>query len=168
MGQSARSFHDILQEKLDVSPGGEEIFESVRVSPEAHSNTLAFESFFSQLHNTVDAFVSEVLPGVSLKKTPYAQGKTAAKSPKNERPTRPERTKIRSQLSAVEVVALSVFVKFGAADLEKCEILGETIIKKTYRRLAVNFHPDTNQSAQGAAFRELHEAYSVLSKMFRA
>lgn len=176
MDQTARTFHDILLEKLDVSREETAAAQTAPIAPETHSNTLAFESFFSQLHNTVDAFVSDALPGISLKKTPYAQAKAtdagaarAAKlAEKQARPMRPERTKIRSQLSAVEETALIVFAKYGATNLEKSEIIGETIIKKTYRKLAVTFHPDTNRGAVGAtAFRELNEAYIILAKMFR-
>lgn len=173
-----RTFHDILLEKLDVSDVGVAT-EVPHVSPETHSNTLAFESFFTSLHNTVDAFVADALPGISLMKTPYAQAKathdvgTKAKSSastatKSERPARPERTKIRSQLSTVETAALATFVKLGAGELSKSDLIGETIVKKAYRRLAVTLHPDVNTSRSTEQFRALSEAYVILAKMFRA
>lgn len=138
------------------------------VSFETHSNTIAFESFFTRLSTTLDSFVTEVPSAQILKKSAYAQAKNSAPQEPAKKAARPERTKIRSQLSAVEVVALEIFVKYGASELAKSDLLGETVIKKAYRRLAVELHPDTNKNAQGAAFRQLNEAYVVLAKMFKA
>lgn len=143
-------------------------FEATHVTPETHSNTIAFETFFTRLSSTIDSFVTEVPKAQILKKSAYAAAKKVSAQEPVKKAARPERTKLRSQLSAIEVVALEVFIKYGAFELAKSDLLGETIIKKTYRRLAVELHPDTNKQAQGAAFRQLNEAYVVLAKMFKA
>lgn len=164
---AAQSFDQILKEKMEAGNEASSAFEAAPVTAETHSNTIAFESFFTRLSSTLDSFVTEI-PTAQVLKTAYASVKKAPTQEPAKKAARPERTKIRSQLSAVEVLALEVFIKYGAFELAKSDLLGESVIKKTYRRLAVELHPDTNKQAQGAAFRQLNEAYVVLSKMLKA
>lgn len=76
--------------------------------------------------------------------------------------SKPEKTLLISQMTDLQKNALKSLVQLGASELKDIDILGETKLKKAFRRLAKMLHPD-HHKASNEHFIELKAAYNTLS-----
>src|SRR5262249_44795264 len=91
---------------------------------------------------------------------------------KKERPKPREKTLLMSQLSLEEKSALKLLHTFGSEDLTGLELIGESQVKRSFRYLALRYHPDRQGPANvgasdGSDFRRIEGAYRVLATAFR-
>ncbi len=76
------------------------------------------------------------------------------------RPPGPEPVTVARRLTPVQSAAIAVIRHLGATDLS--DAFSAEDLKRAFRRLARQFHPDHASTADGAKFRDLHAAYQIL------
>ncbi|MEK6555685.1 MAG: J domain-containing protein [Bdellovibrionota bacterium] len=123
----------------------------------------------SQLLGTTEAKFFEGKSHFSILKTPYktAKQKTSPPAPA------PELTVLLTQLTPAQKTALQKMISLGATELKDAVLLGESRLKKSFRRLAKSFHPDhqthftaSQKQRSSQSFRELRESYNILIGAF--
>ncbi len=154
-----KNFREILEEKMAVSGAGS----TERPRPRTPAGTLELSSFWP------DAPRKRASSQVNIKQATRIY---PPPPPKPEPPREPEKQDEClpfERLSAVEQVASRVL------GLNEQAVLGRKDLKRTYRSLVQNLHPDHHSTSLSEAekrrrtdkFRAIHEAYSVLEKAFR-
>lgn len=161
-------FQRILEEKMAVSEG--EFASSTAAEPGFSEGNTQFPLYESLIASLLEAGVNfNFYPTASQKRTITATFYPRKSSPrKTVRPRPNEKTVLVKDLKPEANQALCRLISLGTEELKDAELLSESMVKRTFRRLALRIHPDQNPQATGSEFRSAREAYVQLLAAIKA